>query len=321
MTSGTSASITSTTAAGSTASSGGAGGTDTGPNVDLTDPQLYELTTTPDALDPDADDLLANEYGYLDTRVTPIGKLVVYLSGANGTPDSTKTMQKQLASYGFHVISPHYANDYDIVGTCGTDAACFGDARLEAIEGVDHTPLIDISRANSMEERAARMLAHFEEVNPEGDWSYFLSGDLPRWNHIVVAGISHGASSAGVVGKARAVSRVIMLSGPLDQPGGHSADWQGSASQTPAEAFFALSHTADPQHPGHLRSFTSMGLDAFGPSTSIDGANPPYGGSHELETSAAATDGHSSTQAGGASPKNGEDYVFDPAWRYLFGVP
>jgi hypothetical protein len=45
---------------------------------------------------------------------------------------------------------------------------------------------------------------------------------------------------------------------------------------------------------------------------------PPFGGTHRLETSAATSDGHSSVQAGGTSPKMGMEYVFAPVWSYLY---
>ena len=34
----------------------------------------------------------------------------------------------------------------------------------------------------------------------EGDWTYVLDGDRPKWSRIVVSGISHGASTSGVIG-------------------------------------------------------------------------------------------------------------------------
>ncbi len=251
--------------------------------------------------------------------MTPVGRLVVYLVGAGGTPSGTRTMQKYLAGLGFHVISPHYANDYGIGDVCGNDPDCYGAIRMEAFEGVDHVPGLEVSRANSLEGRAVRMLASLADTHPGGDWGYFLKDDLPRWDKIVVSGISHGASSSAVIGKARLVDRVVSLSGPLDRPANQPATWHTAPSLTPLDRFYALTHTGDGQHPGHLAAFEAMGLP--GEPTSIDGASAPYGGSHRLVTSAATGDGHGSTQAGGSSPKEGDAWVFDPAWRTMFGVP
>lgn len=291
---------------------GGQGGAvDPGPNVDLSDPQLYEAMFTPDEADPEATTVLGQELGYLDTRVTPRGLLVVYLHGA-GTPNvcGSAAHSEVLAGFGFHVFDPCYSSDYG-VGNCGDDIE---GCRLEAFEGVDHHPFIDITPPNSIETRVVKGLTHLAAVIPEGDWTYFLDGDKPRWDKIVISGISHGASSSGVIGLHRNVNRVVMLSGPLDS----NQAWLAKPTLTPIDRFWGFTHTADPQHPGHLEAFATMGLP--GAPTSVDGASPPYGGSHRLITSAATNDGHSSTQAGGSSPGSPQ-YEFLPVWETLYTAP
>ena len=60
----------------------------------------------------------------------------------------------------------------------------------------------------------------------------------------------------------------------------------------------------------------------MGEPTSIDGASAPFGGSHRLITSAASDYPHGSTCAHSSSPIDGNDaYLFDAAWRYLYGAP
>jgi hypothetical protein len=103
-----------------------------------------------------------------------------------------------------------------------------------------------------------------------------------------------------------------MLSGPLDT----NQAWLKKTPLTPIDRFFGFTHTADGQHPGHLAAFESLGL--VGKDISVDGATPPYGDSQRLKTSAPTADGHSSVQAGGASPKMGTEYVFKPVWDYLY---
>jgi len=68
----------------------------------------------------------------------------------------------------------------------------------------------------SKEEIVSDKIAVSTAETPAGDWGYFLDGARPRWSSIIISGISHGASSAGVVGMMRSVSRAVMLSGPLD---------------------------------------------------------------------------------------------------------
>ncbi|MBX7078347.1 MAG: hypothetical protein K1X88_04100 [Nannocystaceae bacterium] len=301
----------SATAASSSSSSGG---DDPGPDVDLSDPQLYEFGFTPDQADPAATLHLGSELAALDTRVTPLGTLVVYLHGA-GAPSTCGSAEhgRVLAAMGFHVVQPCYVSDYG-VDNCGDD---IGGCRLEAFEGVDHHAFIDIGPPDCTEVRVAAMLAHLQTLHPGGDWQYFLDGTVPRWDRIVISGISHGASSSGVIGMVRSVERVVMLSGPLDT----GQAWLLGTPTTAIDRFWGFTHTADDQHDGHLAAFEDLQLP--GAPTDVDTVAPPYRGSHRLMSSAPTGDGHTSTQAGGSSPADPGDpsaWAFAPVWRTMYGV-
>ncbi len=294
--------------------SGGSAGVDAGPSgpkVDRSESKLYSFEFKPDAADPQAKTVLGTQLGYLDTSVEPKGLLVVYLHGA-GTPSTcgSKTHGQLLAGYGFHVFSPCYESGYGI-GNCDKD---IGGCRLEAFEGVDHHSFIDVKPPDSIETRVVKGLEYLASQNTHGDWTYFVTGGKPRWDRIVISGISHGASTSGVIAKNRLVHRAVMLSGPLDT----GQAWLTGSSLTSADKLWGFSHSGDSQHSGHLAAFEALTLP--GAATSIDGAAPPYGASHRLITSASTSDGHSSTQAGGASPKQGSNWVFEDAWKTLYGV-
>jgi hypothetical protein len=121
----------------------------------------------------------------------------------------------------------------------------------------------------------------------------------------MVSGHSHGASSSGVIGVHRTVDRVIMLAGPND-PG---QQWLRSTPMTARDRYYGFSHTGDSQHSAHLAAFTALALP--GTATRVDGAQPPYGGSHRLYSSASVGDAHQSVAAGNVS-------AFTEVWRYLF---
>ncbi len=287
-------------------------GEPTGPDVDLSDPRLYDFEFTADELDPAATLALGIEHAQLDTTVTPIGKLVVYLHGAGAPPIcGSKAHGQVLAGMGFHVLHPCYVSDYG-VGNCDDD---IGGCRLEAFEGVDHHPFIAITPPDSIETRVVAALGHLQSLHPGGDWQYFIKDGAPRWSDIIISGISHGASSSGLIAIVREVDRAVMLSGPLDS----GQAWLKQAPLTPIDRFHGFTHTGDGQHPGHLQSFSDMML--LGEPTSIDGALPPYDDSHRLQSSAPTGDGHTSTQAGGSSPKDGDAYLFLPVWRTMYGAP
>ncbi len=291
-------------------SSSGTAGVDPGPMVDVSDPQLYSFSFVPSDADPEVSTHDATQLAYLDTQVTPVGRLVVYLHGA-GTPTTcgSSAHQQMLAGLGFHVLSVCYVSDYG-VGNCGDD---IGGCRLEAFEGVDHTDVIDIAPPDSIEVRVTRGLEYLQSMHPGGDWQYFVEGDAPRWDKIVISGISHGASTSGIIGMNRVVDRVVSLSGPLDS----GQAWLLGAPMTPIDRFWGLTHTGDDQHAGHLQSFEDMMLP--GAPTVVDDMKPPYGGSHRLVTSAPTDNGHSSTQAGGASPSDGNGgWAFQPVWETMY---
>jgi hypothetical protein len=285
-----------------------------GPNVDRGDPMLYALQFAADDADPEASESLGLQLAHLDTRVAPIGKLVVYLHGAGSAAParcgSTEHGQ-MLAALGFHVLQPCY-NSYYGVNVCGQD---IGGCRLEAFEGVDHHAAIAITPPNAIEQRIVKALQYLQTTNPQGDWQHYLQADAPRWPLIIISGISHGASSAGLIAMHRRTDRAVMLSGPLDS----GQAWLAGAPITPRDRFWGFSHTADDQHSGHLAAFERLALP--GMPTDIQATASPYSQSQRLISSAATSDGHSSVQAGGSSPKNGSAYVFQPVWERMYRSP
>ncbi|MBL8955256.1 MAG: hypothetical protein JNK82_31065 [Myxococcaceae bacterium] len=315
------------TAGGGTATAGGAsaggataggasagGGASTGPDVDRTNPQLFQLGFTAKTADDAGTAWLGTQRAYLDTRATPRGQLVVYLHGATDvanplTACGSVEHGRLLAGLGFHFFAPCYASDYG-VGNCGQD---IGGCRLEAFDGMPRHAALTVTRPNSIEERIIKGLEHLGRINPQGDWAWFLNGGQPRWGSIIISGISHGASSAGVIAKVRPVSRAVMLSGPLDT----NQPWLTMTSVSPLSAFWGFTHTGDSQHPGHLESFADLNVP--GMPVTIEDAGTPWGGSHRLRTSVPTGNGHGSTEAGSASPKYTDGgYIFAPVWRQLY---
>jgi hypothetical protein len=280
--------------------------------VDATNPKRFDFTFTAKQADAAATQSLGTQGAYLDTRVAPAGKLVVYLHGASGAALASCAngeIADLLAAKGFHVFAPCY-NSYFGVGNCGAD---IGGCRKEAFEGIDHSAVVDIAPPDAIEPRIVAALSYLAKQNPGGDWGYFLEGGKPYWPDIIIAGHSHGASSAGLIGTIRPTSRVVMLSGPLDS----GQAWLKVPPVTPLDRFYGFTHAADPQHAGHLVSFQDMNL--AGAPASVDGAAAPYGGSHRLQSSAAVANGHGSTTPGGSSPKAAGAYVYAPVWTTMFG--
>jgi hypothetical protein len=294
---------------------GGSGGVATGPNVDLTDPQLHEFELDPVEVDPTVADSLETQFAQLDTRATPLGILVLFLPGANNVPNDWSDHGRQLASYGFHVLIPHYNNRWSTNGVCdGMGNTCNNDTRWEALVGEDTSAAISIARADSVEGRVVTMIHHLEMAHPGGDWGYYLGADdALRYDQMIIAGISHGAASAGMYAIGRPFTRCVM----------HSSGPQGdnqATKMTPLSEWYAFTHTADPAYDA-----IASALDNFrvpGEPASIDGATAPFGESHQLTSAAESEYPHGSTCAHSSSPRDENDnYLFDAAWRYLYGAP
>lgn len=284
-------------------------GDDPGPIVDVSDPQLYSFAFTAADADAEATESLGMQLAYLDTRVPLRGQLAVFLHGS-GEPEvcGGGPMAEVLAGMGYHVFMPCYRSEYG-VSNCDDDVA---GCRLEAFEGVDHHPFLAITPPNSIERRVVRALAYLQEMHPGGDWQWFAQGEVPRWDASVISGISHGASSSGLIGQVRSVERVVMLSGPLDS----GQAWLLDDGLTPTDRYFGFSHTADEQHDGHLQAFAELGLP--GTPTIVGALPPPFGGSHRLVTSAATEDGHGATMAGDSSPQVDGEWLFMPVWETMY---
>ena len=240
---------------------------------------------------------------------------MIFLPGANNVPRDWRDHGRKLAEFGFHVLIPHYNNRWSSNDTCaGMGNACGDNTRWEALVGEDASSAIVIPRADSVEGRVVTMIKHLIAANPAGDWGYYLAAnDELAYGKMIIAGISHGAASAGMYAARRPFSRNVM----------HSSGPAGSASapkMTPLSEWYAFAHTADDAYTAIIGSWNSFGL--IGQPTSIEGKVAPYDGSHRLIASTASSYPHGSVVVHSSSPKDASgQYVFEPAWRYLYGVP
>jgi hypothetical protein len=275
--------------------------------VDRSDAKLREFQLDPHDLDSSVVDSLTVQYAQLDTRAVPLGKLVFFLPGHTNVPRDWRDHGRVLASFGFHVAIPSYNNRWS--GCSGSD--CNRNTRWEALVGEDVSDTIVASRADSAEGRVIKMLEHLMTADPTGDWGYYLdaSGGL-RYEQTIIAGISHGAASTGVFAERRGFYRAVM----------HAGSWGSPRNPvTPVSVWYGFVHTDDPSFDAIAGGFDSAGLP--GDRTSIDGVPPPYGGAHKLVTSAPGGDPHVGNCAHSASPTDSSgNYVFEPAWRHLYGV-
>lgn len=258
----------------------------------------------------------------VDTRVSPRGKLVIWLMSYN------PALFERLNSYGLHAIQPHYANKWFSL-CCKEDPVgdhCRGNIRLEAATGEDFSDDVDIPKPDGMMERAFQLVSWLAKENPQARWNYFLAedGNGLRWEHVIVAGASHGSTTSARFAKHQKVSRVVALCGPRDQ----FQAWQALPSATPSNRFFGFSHILDggwvDDH--YCRSWELLGMHEFGPIINVDLEKPPYSNTRRLITDfdvgGNADRAHGAVQPGRRAKKTPDGkFAHDDVWRYLFTHP
>jgi hypothetical protein len=300
-------------------------------------PQLYNLTGRASVIDarvkahPEIDFVIESKPGIpadvqhasVDTRVAPRGKLVIWLMGHN------QQLFDRVSSYGLHAIQVHYANRW--FSTCCQENPvgehCRGNIRLEAATGEDFSDDVEIPKPDGMMERAFQFVKWLDKEHPQGKWGYYLNDDPTglRWDDVIMAGSSHGSTTAARFAKHQKVSRVVALCGPRDQ----LQSWQALPSATPANRYFGFSHVLDggwvADH--YCRSWELIGLHEFGPIVNVDQVKAPYGNTRRLITDFDVQGNdrraHSSVVPGGNAwrDKKTGQYMHEDVWRYLFTHP
>ena len=262
------------------------------------------------------------EHASVDTRKRPRGKLVIWLMGYN------ERLFDRLSSYGLHSIQVHYANRWfsKVCRENPVGETCRGNVRLEAATGKDVSDQVDIAQPDSMKERALQFVKWLAKNHPQGKWGYFLTKDGKdlRWEHVIMAGSSHGSTTSARFAVHQKVSRVVMFCGPRD----HLQTWQALPSATPSNRYFGFSHVLDTGWSGdhYCRSWELLGLNKHGPIVNVDQSRPPFKNSRRLITNfdvgKNTRRAHSSVVPGGNAGKDKQGrYIHEAVWKYLFTHP
>jgi len=290
---------------------------------------LVVHVVSPPATDPAIDQFVHDHYAWLDTAQHPIHRLLVLMTGTGQFPAHFLFVQKEAARLGYHVIGLEYVNSGGIAKLCRptTDPArCYEDVRLEIIDGIDRSPLVSVSQANSIDNRLEKLLEFLAVHFPDEGWEQFRNSDGPKWPLIAVAGLSVGGGEAAMIAKLRLVDRVLMFSAVPDSIGKGSVPWVGS-HRTPSDRYYGLAHNRDGFFLPILAGWDSLGLSAFGQPVLVDTAEPPYGYTHMLVTGRTPVGGfvglnaHGSTATDSFTPLglDGRPLLLD-AWRYMLSA-
>lgn len=188
-----------------------------------------------------------------------------------------------------HAIQVHYANGWFAKFskiTPPSDDKFLGKIRLEAATGEDFSDAVSIPKPDGMMERSFQFVKWLAKENPQGGWEFFLTDDRKGllWDRVVMAGSSHGSTTAARFAIHQRVDRVVMFCGPRDQ----LETWQALPSATPSNRFFGFSHVLDSGWTAdhYCRSWELLGLHQYGPIVNVDQSQPPFANTRRLITAA-----------------------------------
>lgn len=302
---------------------GGAGGSGGGgePEVPWT---LHRVPPT--STDPAIDDWLDDHYAGYDEKVATNGKLYVHLPGSEGKPKDSIYVLTTATAAGYRVIGLMYPNSGTISGHCSgdPDVDCWENVRLEIIDGMDRSPKVSISAANSITNRLTKLLEHLSAQYPAEGWGAFLMNGEPVYSSIALSGHSQGGGHAALIGKTRELARVVMFSSVTDGENGNPAKWVNANHATALTFYYGLAHTKDSAFNPITGNWVALGMGAFGVPVDADTITPPYANSHQLTTSKPPQSGdpgaHGSTSVDADTPLTPEgDPELAEAWKYLVG--
>jgi pimeloyl-ACP methyl ester carboxylesterase len=252
-----------------------------------TDSQIGETYNSPHFIYVDRDIVVENNSRLPSDR----HQLLVFLAGTNGTGGGATAFCSLAAELGYHVINLTYPTGIAAsICTSDADPKAFEDFRMTIIQG-GKSPHLTVEKADSIENRLAKLLRHLEPLRPREDWGQFLNKDGSlKWETIAVAGQSQGGGHAALIAIKHRVARVICTGAPKDYSRRLEAPaaWYGEKSATPKACFFAFNHTQDPQGctPAQLlRNFAALGLDVFGAPVDVTAVKFPFAHTRILLTS------------------------------------
>jgi hypothetical protein len=288
---------------------------------------------SPEETDPAIDGWLEDHYVCFDAAAPRQGRLFVFMPGTGGTPNRYTILCGEAATAGLHAINLSYPNDRAVewhICKESEDPDCTEKVRLEQFDGKDRTTGIDVNRANCIENRLIRLLAHLDGKYPKEGWGRYLTEDgEPEWESIVISGHSQGGGHAAMIGTHRRVARVAMFAW-TDFHKGKLATWITPDTKTPIDRFYGFRHLED-RIEATREVWLKLGLDRFGPEVDVSTADPPYSNTHmlvsSLDTDLAKTQdgppwlGHLIIITDPHTPEDSDHRpLFAPAWRYMMGI-
>jgi hypothetical protein len=234
--------------------------------------------------------------------------LVLFLTCTGGNPEMTMAFLNEVARQGYKVISLAYDDVPAVAQVCpqNPDVACSAKFREMRIYGTGGSDVVSNPVNESVQVRLTTLLKALSQVQPDQGWDQFLDGDAPRWDQIVVSGMSQGAGMAAFIAKRSLTRRVVLFSSPWDVAGPEHAPapWLSDKSATPMDRWYAEYHKREETAALLARAYVVLGIP--GDHIWVFSKDLPY----NMRNSRSPNPFHVSTIVN-------EDYAKE--WREMFG--
>lgn len=261
----------------------------------------------PSAADPRVHNFDEPSLALVGAHVHANAPLAIFLTGTGGrAANGPRALLETIADQGYRVLALEYDDMPAVVELCtrDPDPACSADFREMRIYGTGRSRAVSNPPAEGIVARLVAALRALERNAPGQGWGAYLDGDQPRWDRILVSGLSQGAGMAAFIAKQHLVYRVVLFSSPWDWtgPDRHPAPWLSGPSATPMDRWQAEYHRRERTASSILAAYRALGIPAdhirvFNrdlPRNAPDNGNPYH-------------------------PSTVRDPGYEPQWRAMYG--
>ena len=274
-------------------------------------------------VDPAASDPNRVSYAGIDRTAPPRDAVLVLLGGTGSAPSGYKLFTEEALRQGFHVIVLDYPDATSVGSLCRDDLACYGRVRQEMIEGVDTSPVIQVSKDNAILGRLRHALQYLSTVFPSEGWNAYLRAGRINWSHVLMAGFSQGAGHALWIAKHEPLRGVILFSGPVDgriHPPYRAAPWITADGPwaTGKSRMKLFVSTEDGYYPAIRANLIALGFEPSASGVNVDDGLATTRMGPLFVTHAASPRAHASVIEDAATPKAPRGTArYRPVWDAL----
>ena len=239
----------------------------------------------------------------------PDAPLAIFMPGTGGRPTNVLPLLGVIAGQGYRVIGLTYDDEPAGNLTCTRQmpSSCLALFREMRVYGSGTGGPVSNPPDEAIVARLSALLSYLAKAHPDAGWGGYIAADgTPKWDRIVVSGLSQGAGMAAFIAKRVAVQRVVLFSSPWDVagPDDRPAPWLALPSATPSDRWWAERH---------VREKTTGLLQAAYAALNIPG-------DHILLFDRGLPPG---TPANNVNPYHGStvrNVDYTPQWRQLYGT-